>query len=377
MSKNKFAAVIIAAGYSSRMNGFKPLLKFGNETAVENVVITYEQAGVDQIILVLGHRAEEIKALFENKAIRCVINENFDQGMYTSIVKGIKETNDTIDGFFIHPVDIPLVKVQTISNLMNFFEKTEKGIVYPCFSEKRGHPPLIHKRYKDTILNNDEDGGLKKLLKKHDGDALNIPVADESILMDMDTPADFEELIRYTFQTAPNDRECSALLEIFQMPENIRRHCEKVADVSLMLAEILKERGIILDTDALKAAARLHDILRIEKNHAEKGGVLLKKLGYEKIGDFVFTHRDINVENNGIITENEILYLADKLVEDDKLTDLKKRKNTNLEKFKDKPEVREKIKERYENAEGIVRKIEAITGKGLWDGTGDLFSQTW
>lgn len=377
MKKKQFAAIIIAAGYSSRMDGFKPLLKFGNETAVEKVVKTYEQAGVDQIILVMGHRFEEIKPLFENKDVHCVVNENFKQGMYTSIVKGLSQTRDSIDGYFIHPVDIPLIKVQTIRTLMSFFEKTEKGIVYPCFFEKRGHPPLIDKRYKKLILENNEGGGLKKLLEKHDDDAVNIPLADESILMDMDTPTDYEELIRYASQTAPNDRECSALLDIFQVPEKIRRHCQKVAEVSLMLAEILKEREIILDTVTLIAAALLHDILRKEKHHPEKGALLLKNMGYKKIGDCIFTHMDITVKNDGIITENEILYLADKLVEEDKIVDLQQRKKINLEEFKDKPEVQEKIKKRYEDAEIIKAKIAAITGKGLWDGAGDLFSQTW
>ncbi|MBC3797832.1 DVU_1551 family NTP transferase [Acetobacterium tundrae] len=374
MRKNKIAAIIIAAGYSSRMDGFKPLLKFGNDTAVERVVKTYKKAGVDQIILVMGYRAEEIKSYFENTPVQGIINENFDQGMYTSIVKGLTLVDDRMAAFFIHPVDIPLVKEQTIQQLMVFFEKSEKGIIYPSFLGKRGHPPLIHSRYKNIIMTNNQDGGLKKLLETYADDAIDLPLEDESILMDMDTPADYQALLCYDSQMAPNLKECMALLDRYQVSEKIRKHSEKVLEVSHFLLSQIKDKDVTLDVTSVQAAAMLHDIMRAEEHHPEKGAQLLKKLGYEKTGNIISTHMDISVVEDREITENEIVYLADKLVVNDQLVCLKKRENQTLIKYDKNPEASEKIKRRFENARLIQHKIEAITGKGLFDGKADLFN---
>ncbi|MBU4438043.1 MAG: HD domain-containing protein, partial [Acetobacterium sp.] len=126
------------------------------------------------------------------------------------------------------------------------------------------------------------------------------------------------------------------------------------------------------DTDSLAAAALLHDIVKTEKHHPEKGALVLKKMGYEKIGSMILAHMDIDVENNDPISEREILYLADKLVQDDQFGKLSIRKAEMLEKFKHQPEALEKINKRYQDAEAIVKKIETVTGKDFWDEQNDL-----
>ncbi len=362
MKKNKIAVIIIAAGYSSRMEGFKPLLKFGNQTAVERVVATYQQAGVDQIILVLGHRAAEIRPYFKNQPLKLVINEKFDEGMYTSILKGVTQLDEAVDAFFIHPVDIPLVKPETVKYLMAASNEISKGIIYPSFLDRRGHPPLIHKKYQNPILENKNNGGLKRLLALYEADAVNFPLTDEAILMDMDTRADYEALLTYNTLTAPNLCECYAIWDKFKLPENIRRHCEKVKQTAMGLAEQLREKGLNLDRSALRAAALLHDLAKSEKNHAHKGGELLREMGYQNVGDIIADHIDIVVEPDKAITENEILYLADKLVKNDQLMDLEIRKIQTLDSYKDNLEVTEKIAKRYHNAEVILRKIKRIIG---------------
>lgn len=377
MKKNKFAAVIIAAGYSSRMNGFKPLLTIGNETAVEKMVNTYQAAGVDQIILVLGHQAEAIRAAFENSKVECVLNENFNQGMYTSIVKGIGQLEPEMTAFFINPVDIPLVKVQTIKTIMKVFGTTDKGILYPVFFKKRGHPPLIHRRYEKMIIDNQDDGGLKQLLEQYPQDSQEIAVADEAILMDMDTPEDYKGLLEYHGKMAPNLCECYALMELFAVTENILRHCLKVREVAMKVSDLLLEKKVDLDTESLKAAALLHDIQKCEPHHAERGARVLSELGYEKIGNLISTHMEIEVQGEAPLSENEILYLSDKLVMEDQLVNPLKREDEMLKKFRDNPAVVEKIKKRYQNLNLIRKKIEGIIGKGLWDEQKDLFGQAW
>lgn len=360
MKKNKIGAIIIAAGYSSRMDGFKPLLKLGNQTAIERVIATHQLAGVDQIILVVGHRADEISPYVKNKTLDLVINENFAEGMYTSIVKGITRLDEAVDAFFIHPVDIPLVKLETVKYLMEASEKTGKGVIYPCFLGERGHPPLIHKKYQNLILENKKDGGLKCLLGLYEADAVDLPLTDEAILMDMDTRADFEALLVYNNQTAPNLSECYAIWDKFKLPENIRRHCIKVKQTAMGLAVQLTEKGVTLDRSALRAAALLHDIAKTEKKHAYQGGELLREMGYPTVGDIIADHMDIIVEPDQAITESEILYLADKLVKNDQLMDLEARKIMTLDFYKDNPRATQKITMRYQNAELILQKIKRM-----------------
>lgn len=372
MKRKQLTAIIIAAGYSSRMEGFKPLLRFGEITAVERVINIYQKAGVEQIILVMGYSAEHLKPYLKNTSVQGIVNEHFDQGMYTSIVKGLTLLDDASAAFFIHPVDIPLVREQSIRQLRAFFETSDKGIVYPSFMAKRGHPPLIHRRYRQLIMDNDQEGGLKKLLETCSADAVDLPLADEAILMDMDTQADYQVLLNHDRQQAPNRRECAALLDLYQTPENIRKHSEKVLAVSLFLLSKLQEKDVTLDAEALQAAALLHDIKRREKHHPQQGANLLQDLGYQKTGNIIATHMDIVVAADGQITENELLYLADKLVSEDRVLELQKREAQSLEKFPDQPQVLEKIRRRFENARLIQKKIETITGKGLFDDKTDL-----
>ncbi|WP_303869143.1 DVU_1551 family NTP transferase [Acetobacterium wieringae] len=358
----KYGVIIIAAGYSSRMAGFKPLLKFGRQTAVERVVALYQQAGADQIILVLGHRADQIRPYFDNQPVDVVVNKNFADGMYTSIVTGVTHLNDEIEAFFIHPVDIPLVKRETIKELMAAPPQLGKGIIYPSFLGERGHPPLIDTKYRRAILDNKQGGGLKRLLALYEIDAAELPLIDEAILMDMDTRADYEALLTYDALEAPNLCECYAIWEKYQLPENIRRHCQKVKQTASGLVDQLIKTGETLNRPLIQAAALLHDLAKTEKKHAEKGGEILKAMGYPQVGAIIAVHMDILVEADTAITESEILYLADKLVKNDQLIDLTTRKNLVLQTYRDNPQALEKITRRYRNAEIILQKIQRKNG---------------
>ena len=362
MRKQKCGVIIIAAGYSSRMDGFKPLLKFGRQTAVERVVALYQQAGVDQIILVLGHREDEIRPYFDNQPLDVVVNENFAEGMYTSIITGVAHLNDEIEAFFIHPVDIPLVKRETVKELIAAPQQLSKGIIYPSFLGERGHPPLINIKYRSAILDNKQGGGLKRLLALYEADAADLPLIDEAILMDMDTRADYEALLIYDALEAPNLCECYAIWEKHKLPENIRRHCQKVKQTATDLVDQLIDKGETLNRPVLQAAALLHDLVKTEKNHAVKGGEILRDLGYPKVGAIIAVHMDILVDADTAITESEILYLADKLVKNDQLIDLATRKEMVFQTYRDNPQVLKKITRRYHNAEIILQKIQRIIG---------------
>ncbi len=199
MKKGKIASIVLAAGYSSRMGIFKPLLKFGEFTAVKTVVNTHKSSGVDDIIVVTGYRGSEVMNELRDADVKCVLNENYSRGMFSSVLKGVGALDENTAAFFVQPVDVPLVKKRTIEVLKYKYLEYDKGIIYPVFCEEKGHPPLIDCKYKQAIADSNGDGGLKKILENYKDDSLDVPVFDETILMDMDTKKDYIRLLKYFF----------------------------------------------------------------------------------------------------------------------------------------------------------------------------------
>jgi molybdenum cofactor cytidylyltransferase len=311
MRKNRIAAIIIAAGYSSRMDSFKPLLKFGDKTAIERLIHTYQNAGIEDIYVVVGHKKEEIVDQLEGLEIDIVYNEAYDEGMFTSIKKGILALEEEVDAFFVQPVDIPLIKEKTLLLLMEAYIAGEKGLYYPVFCKQKGHPPLIDCKYNSITLKSDGEGGLRKILDLYQEDNCYVPVYDNAILMDMDKIEDYEKLVEYENRSVPNKEECLAIMKHYTVDEHIIKHCEVVCDVVKKIYHEIQLKGVYLDECALLAAALLHDIARKEKNHALVGANIIREIGYDFVGDIVETHMDIEVMEEENITEKELLYLAE------------------------------------------------------------------
>lgn len=365
MRKNRIAAIIIAAGYSSRMDDFKPLLKFKNMTTIERLIHTYQSAGIKDIYVVVGHKREAIIDKIKDLEIDIVYNEAYDEGMFTSVKKGVMALDKDIDGFFMQPVDIPLIKEKTLQLIMNSYMACDKGVVYPTFCEQKGHPPLIDCKYNSIILNSSGEGGLKKILGSFQEDSSYVPVFDNTVLLDMDTKEDYEKLVEYDNQNAPNQEECLAIMKHYQVEEHIIRHCEAVCEVAQKICNQISSNGICLNEKALLAAARLHDIARKEKNHPTIGGNLLREMGYQLVGDIIESHRDIEVCEDETLTENEILFLADKLVKEDMICNINERFEQLLKDKKDDPQAINKIMNRRISTLKIVKKIARINLEGI------------
>lgn len=356
-SKGKIAAIILSAGYSSRMKDFKPLLKIGNRTALEHIVESFYKAKVEDIIVVIGHNAEKIKDTYKGLKVKFVYNRHYSKGMYSSVVEGVKYLDKEIYSFFVLPVDIPIIKYSTINEIKGAFEQSEKGIIYPNFNGMRGHPPLISSDYIKKIIDNNEDGGLKNLLCNYERDAQDVKVVDQGVLLDMDTPEDYKKLLEYYKNSQiPNDEECRAILDKYCVSKGIIGHCEKVRDLSVELAKSLIDRGCKLNVRLIEASALLHDVERDKSRHAYRGWELLNKLGYPNVAEIIKEHMDIRVGENGI-SEKEIVYLADKMVMDNRVVSIEERFQRSLNKFKKDKQIMEMIKQRKINAEKIKEKI--------------------
>jgi len=124
----KFTAIILAAGLSSRMNAFKPLMLLGEMTILERVIRLFQSAGIEDIRVVAGYRAEDVLAVLNPLGIRSVINERYEQGMFSSVAAGVKSIEADPEAFFILPADIPLVRSHTILTLMRVWEKARHSV---------------------------------------------------------------------------------------------------------------------------------------------------------------------------------------------------------------------------------------------------------
>lgn len=325
-AKPQIAAIILAAGYSSRMTGWKPLLPLGNTSVVEHVISTFQKAGVTEIVVVAGHRAPELAAAIQGKSVRCVVNESYDKGMYASVVTGVRALSAETEAFFLLPVDAPLIKNHSIRLLARHFSAGTCGILYPVFQGQRGHPPLISTRFTPLILASAPSGGLRSLLEEHEDSAQEVALLDEGILMNMNTQEDYHRILeRLRDRTTPSPAECAAILAQAGTTEDTVKHGRQVACLAGEISAQLNQTGMLLDTRLLKTAALLHDLAKGRKNHAQVGCRLLQSMGYPQVGNIVKRHMDMEFEADSTLDEAGVLYLADKLVSQERLVSLSDR----------------------------------------------------
>jgi len=362
----RYAAIVLAGGFSTRMQRFKPLLPLGKETVTDHVMATFLDCGVD-VLLVVGHRRDEIEAGIKKRDITIVYNPDYEQGMFSSIQAGIRRLQTAHIGFFILPVDTPLVRPATIRRLMAAAAQNPGKIIYPVFGGKRGHPPLVPSSLIPSILGWGKGGGLKAVLGSQDKLALEQPVADSNILFDMDTPDNYSELLkRFHRYEVPTDEECRVILnDICKVAPDRIRHSFKVAEVAVAIGQALNDSGFPVDAESVRIAAILHDIAKGQRKHDAAGGKILRELGFAKVGDIVAVHSDLAGGNTNLPLEGKIVYLADKLVDGEKLVTIEERYSSTIRHLGRTFEIQSAIAERLKVALSVKRELDKLLGHPL------------
>lgn len=208
----KIAMIILAAGFSERMDAFKPLLPVLGESALLRAVELGRLAKVHCISVVTGYRHEDVEAALLSrhaKNIRHIYNNRYRDGMFSSVITGVHSLPNDIDGFFLLPVDHCAVIKETLEMLIAaFILSGGKTIVYPTYHGKRGHPPLIPYSYAADIKSYDGTDGMRGYLSPFPFEEAEVD--DPGILMDMDTPQDYEALIKYLEGRAYHEKNCDS-----------------------------------------------------------------------------------------------------------------------------------------------------------------------
>lgn len=357
------AALLLAAGRSTRMGVLKPLLPLCRSTAIEEAVARFRQAGVEDLTAVVGFAADKLIPVLDRIGVKWVLNADYDLGMLSSVLAGLKDLHSGVRAFFLLPADIPLIKPETIRALIRAYHDRSAPVIHPAFLGVRGHPPLISR---DCVSGLDaaREGGMRAHLLEHEDRAVEVAVADEGILLDCDTPEDYRKLRAYAArEDIPTERECRALWTLHGMPEEVRSHSRIVAEVARLLAVHLNRLGLELKLDLVLAAGSLHDIARTQPDHAAAGAAILEALGYRRVADVVAAHMDIVPGDQSSVSETELVYLADKLVAGDRLVSLDERFRRSFEKYVDEPEANAAVRRRMENALVLRERVRRILGR--------------
>jgi len=185
------SAILLAAGESKRLRMPKLLLPFGKSTVLEQTIDNLLNSMVDEVIVVLGYRAEEMMKKLANRPVKIAINPIYHQGMSTSIVKGLSLVNDKAQAVMVALADQPLINSQTINRLIEESLGYDKGIVIPTYQAERGHPIIFASEYKEELLGLKGDIGGKQTIKEHPNDTLEVIADSNAITMDINTIKDY------------------------------------------------------------------------------------------------------------------------------------------------------------------------------------------
>jgi molybdenum cofactor cytidylyltransferase len=190
MSVMKTAAVVLAAGKSERMGRNKLLLKLHQRTLIDIVLDALETSEINEIVVVVGHRPDEILRALKPRLdrVKIAINEEYEEGMASSFQAGLKEVVDA-DAAFLVLGDEPILDCSFLKVMIGRMEKDQDNvsIISPIYKGKKGHPLLFHKRLFKEIMNLKKTEIIRDVVHRHANAVLTIE-APEWTIMDVDTP---------------------------------------------------------------------------------------------------------------------------------------------------------------------------------------------
>lgn len=190
----QIGAVIVAAGMSSRMGDFKPMLNIGSISIAQRIVATFHQAGVTKIAVVTGYNAPLLERHLSNSGLVFLRNEDYaSTQMFDSAKIGLAYLRDKCERILFTPVDIPLFTAMTVTELI----ESGAELCCPVCEGRTGHPLLIASSLVDAILADSGEGGLQGAIARCGAEMVQIPVEDPGVLHDADTPADYKALLQF------------------------------------------------------------------------------------------------------------------------------------------------------------------------------------
>jgi molybdenum cofactor cytidylyltransferase len=192
------------------MGAFKPLLPFGAQSVIETCIENLLAAGVEELVVVVGHRAEEVRGRLAHLPVRFALNDRVGSEMGVSIARGVEAlaTGEAADelragAVLVALADHPAVSAVEIEEVIAAHRRTGARLVVPEWRGRGGHPVLVGASLRASLLNLDEAGGLRALFERHAREVLRLAVASPFVARDMDTWEDYRALHEEVFGVPP------------------------------------------------------------------------------------------------------------------------------------------------------------------------------
>lgn len=193
-------AIVLSAGKSTRMGRAKALLPLpGGDTFLTRIVGTFLDAGVDDVVVVVGHEARAIVQAFGTSGLRARFVENlvFEEGQLTSLVAGLSVVDRPgVIATLVTLVDVPLVSATTVRRVIERYRETHAPVVRPTSGTRHGHPLLIDRSLFSELQRADPEIGAKQIVRAHASLAGDIAIDDEGAFTDVDTPEEYARLMK-------------------------------------------------------------------------------------------------------------------------------------------------------------------------------------
>jgi CTP:molybdopterin cytidylyltransferase MocA len=200
-SRLTVGAILLAAGSGSRM-GHRPksLLELGGIALIRRQIIALSGAGVDELVVVLGHHAERIAQAVQEFPVTVVRNPDPDAGQVSSLRIGLQALSPKIDTVLVALADQPLINSQDINDLIGAYKKRPQGsqVVQPEVDGQPGNPVMFSAEVREQILAGEANIGCKQWQSAHPQDVYRWATPNTRYRTDVDTPEDIEALAART-----------------------------------------------------------------------------------------------------------------------------------------------------------------------------------
>ena len=175
------------------MGAFKPLLPFGDRSVIESCIDYLRKGGVDTIVVVVGHRADDVRRKLDHAEVTFAYNPDPTSEMGASIAAGVQQLPATAKATLITPVDHAAVPASVVSTLIKEWQQGARLII-PTWQNRGGHPVLVDLAFRNELLRLSSSGGLRALFQAHPNEVKRLAVETPFIARDMDTWDDYRAL---------------------------------------------------------------------------------------------------------------------------------------------------------------------------------------
>jgi molybdenum cofactor cytidylyltransferase len=195
--RKPLAAVILAAGESSRMGAPKALVPYRGKTFVEHLLEITRHTRVGVTRIVVGAHADAIREKLSSQAAAIVVNEDWIKGQLSSIQAGIRSLPEEGScGMILCPVDHPMVSAALVARLIGEFDASGKAIVIPTYQQRRGHPLIFRASLYPELVAASPEVGARQVVWAHADEISEVATEEEGVILNINDSATLERALR-------------------------------------------------------------------------------------------------------------------------------------------------------------------------------------